>query len=990
MSKEKLMFIEQAIDKVISSIQEKLYLKQWEFQINNAENPTYDESAWKIINNPIWATSEGTAFLRYTLEIPDTIEGIPVDGTDIKITFVFPSGITLFVDDKQIYSQKFWADMRPQPLTIIRNAVVGSKHTLLFKVPKGDGHGGIYAVLNIEPVEDVLFEITGIKYQLTYAIDIAEKNRNKNLQKIIDSAISQLNTSDITNRNWGKILSQIKQAEKILEPFRKYAKRLNIHLIGHAHIDMNWLWNYEETKHVCVRDFTSMISLMEEFPDISFSQSQSHVYQIVEKENPSLFSKVQQRIKEKRWEVTANAWVENDLNIVCGESIVRHILYSKKYAKEKLGSLSPVMWSPDTFGHPATIPSIISDAGIKYYFHMRCGKDYPLYIWEGPDGNQVIAFKTGYNNCILPERIIPPLLRFTKILPDVNEVMFPYGVGDHGGGPTRTDYRMKKKMEEKPVFPNLIFSTTEKYFKSVEKFKSKLPIVKGELNTIFEGCYTTHSDIKDINRKCEDILLILESVLGVHAIKNGDINDQDLSKIENLWQKTLFNQFHDILCGSAIKAAYQYSVENGNQVVSEANNLIEKYCKMLPEKGNDSVMLFNSVGWEINALVKIQSENRYYLVKRIPGFGFVTKNSETFFEKSSKTIVQKSQTEWETEFYQISIDNNTGTIKNLYDKKNKKTVLICAGTEIPEDPSSWWAETSSNLISVQYEQPHRMSAWIIGNIMSTENLLNLEALEIKNEPLRTIITVKRKYKNSHISQKTILYTDFPYIDFETIIDWKEPSNSTVGVPMVKTNFSFDMENPAVYYEIPFGSIKRSTNSKEYPALRWTVMKGKNYWAGITTKNRHGFNASGNRLSITLLRNAYEPDSQSDIGHHEISYRLFFGKLNELEITKIATEFTMPPVVVEGQAKDNEQFSPFEIKGEVLPVSLKPSIDGRGVIIRFVEMLGKKQKFTIVFNKKPQKIYRTNIIEEEISKIHLSKTVNLTIPAYGIISLKVIY
>lgn len=988
MSKEKKQILENQINQILTKVAEKLYLDNCEFQLCKDENQEPDEANWKTVVYPVWATSDGTAYIRYKLEIPKSIEGIDIEGCDIDLCFVFPSGMTLFIDNKEIYSQKFWVDMRPQPLKIFKNVKPGSVHTILFKVPKGDGHGGIHAFFNIEKIQDTLFELKSINYQFELALAIAEKMKSENLQKTIELAMAQINISDLKERNWEKVLSQIKKAEEILEPFRRYAKKINIHLIGHAHIDMNWLWTYDETKRVCVRDFTSMVALMEEFPAITFSQSQSHVYKIVEEENPELFSKVQKRIKEKRWEVTANAWVENDLNTVCGESLVRHILYSKKYAKEKLGGLSPIMWCPDEFGHPATIPSIIADAGIKYYFHMRCGKDYPLYIWEGPDKSQVIAFKTVYNNAILPERIIPPLLKFIRLYPEINDVMFPYGIGDHGGGPTRTDYRMKKKMEEKPCFPNFIFSTTEKYFKTIERFRPKLPVVKGELNTIFEGCYTTHSDIKDINRKCEDTLVTLESILALYTLRNGRLDEKDTEKLENLWQKTLFNQFHDILCGSAIKAAYQYSVEMGNQVVSEAKSLIEKYGKMIPEKGESSLVLFNPAGWETSAIVHIQSENKDYLVEKIPASGFVVKNSENFFDTPRKTIVQKSQTNWETEFYQISIDPETGTIRSLYDRKNKRIVLNTAAKEVPEDPSSWWAETSSNLISVYYEQPHRMSAWIIGNIISKENLFTTEKIETDQQPFRTIITVKRRYKSSQIIQKTILYPEFPYIDFETIIDWNETGNGDTGVPMLRTNFCFDMENPSTYYETPFGSIKRRSNGKECPGLRWAAMKEKNYWAGLITKNRHGFNASGNNLSITLLRNAYEPDSQSDTGHHEISYRLFFGKLNEIEITKKAMEFTMPVVVIETKAKPGERFSPFEIKGNVVPVSLKPSIDSDGVVMRFVEMLGKQQKFTVSFYKKPEKIYRVNIAEEVISKIKPSKTINLTIPAYGIISLKI--
>lgn len=989
MDKKNFSEIEKAIEQVCQVIDNRLWLRTWEFQQveGNNENIIFDENNWKIVKDPSWATGEGTTFLRYKFVVPSEIEKIPISGSEIKIVFTFPSSIELFVDDILIYKQEYWGDARTEPMTIISNPEPGSIHTLLFKVTKGDGYGGIYADLYIESVEDALFELLTLRYQIVFAMAIARDKKSRQLEKIVESAISAINVSDIIERNWKDVFNQIKKAEHILEPFRKYAKKTNVHLIGHAHIDMNWLWNYENTKDICVRDFTSVTSLMEEFSDITFSQSQSHVYWIVEQENPELFQKVVQKIKEKRWEVTANAWVENDLNMSCGESIARHIIYSRKYAREKLGRLSSVMWCPDTFGHPATMPSICADAGIKYYFHMRGGEDYPLYRWKGLDGKEVICYKAVYNNKVHPQRLIPVLLKFSELLPGINQVMFPYGVGDHGGGPTKRDYAMKLKMEKKPVMPAFVFSTVEKYFKSVEKFRSKLPLVTGEMNTLFEGCYTTHSDIKNINRKCEDTLLTLESAMAVFSVEKGTLDINGINKLEQFWQHTLFNQFHDILCGSAIKTSYQYSVELGSRVISEAKKLLENYVKQIPQAGEKSLVIFNPCGWERETLINDGSGS---FIQKIPAFGIITKNKELISRTSKRKITQISEDEWETDFYQIFIDRNTGTIRMLFDKRNKKPVLSIASPPIAEDPSSWWAETSSNLFSVDYEQPHPMSAWIIGNIMKTEYLYGIESKEIIEEPFRTIICIKKIYKNSTITQKIVLYADFPYIDFETLIDWNEIGSSKDGVPMVRTNFSFSLENPVAYYEIPFGSIKRASCGKETPAIRWAAMKEKNFWAGLITKNRHGFNAHGNRLSITLLRNAYEPDAQSDTGKHEISYRLVWGKLNEFKMTKLASEFTMPPVVVDSYAKQEYCFRPFEIEGNVLPSVLKPSIDGKSVILRITEMLGKKQNFTIKFNKKPSHLYLSSIAEESISKIPVKEKIKMEVPAFRVLTIKIQY
>lgn len=991
MENKKLFELEKAVEQFRHAINQKLCIRTWEFQQVDAEGESteYDEAKWKIVQDPSWATAEGTAFLRHKLVIPSEIEGISIAGSDIKIEFIFPSGLELFIDGELIHKQKYWADARVEPMTVVKNAQTGSTHTLLFKVPKGEGHGGMYAILHIKNVEDILFELSALRYQIEFAIAIARERKNSKLEKVLESAIATINVSDITERRWENVLEQIRKIESILEPFRKYAKKIKIHLIGHAHIDMNWLWNYENTKEVCVRDFTSVTSLMDEFPELTFSQSQSHVYKIVEEENPELFKKAIQKIKEKRWEVTANAWVENDLNMSCGESIVRHIIYSKKYAEEKLGSLSPVMWSPDTFGHPATMPTICADANIKYYFHTRCGKDFPLYRWKGPDGKEIICYKAVYNNMVHPERILPPLLKFRELFPEVNEIMFPYGVGDHGGGPTRRDYEMKLKMEKKPVMPSFVFSTADKYFKTIEKFRSHLPVVSGEMNTIFEGCYTTHSDIKDINRQCEDILLTLESAMAVYLIRNANLDEDDIKKLENFWQKTLFNQFHDILCGSAIKSAYKYSLELGKQVILGAEKMLEKYVGKFSVSGEKAIKIFNPCLWERKALVKIPCSDRLSFIEKLPGCGFTTKTIEQLPEKSQKIVEQKTDGVWETDFYILSIDNDTGTIKTLYDKKLRRPVLSNASPAIAEDPKSWWAETSSNLISIHYEQPHRMSAWIIGNIMKTEYLYEVESKELIEEPFRTIIIVKRKYRDSTIIQKTILYPEFQFIDFETVVDWKEIGGSKNGVPMLRTNFSFLMEKPATYYEIPFGCVTRVSYGKEAPALRWSAMSEKNFWAGLITKNKHGFNAFGNRLSITLLRNAYEPDAQSDIGHHEISYRLVWGKLNPLEITKMAHEFTLQPVVIETQTEDESLFSPVEIEGNVLP-SVKPSIDGKFIILRIVEMLGKKQSFTIKFNKKPTAIYLSNLVEETLSEIPVKERLKMSVAAHNLLTLKIKY
>ncbi|MCM8760507.1 MAG: hypothetical protein NC832_02170, partial [Candidatus Omnitrophica bacterium] len=549
-----------------SKIERYTSLPEWKFKQNveNGEKLSVDESDWEERNPGFhWSLKEGQAYFRKWIEVPSEIEGIKIEGSDILLLFLFPSGVEVFVDEKKVYQYKFWADKIAVPLPFINNVKIGEKHLVVFKTPSGDGLGWSPGPrLYIEKIEEILFELKTIIYQIKFALHITKWFKRKNLINTVQNALEVLNIQDLKERKWENFLSQIKEAEKLLEVFRPIVKKFKIHLIGHAHIDMNWLWDYPDTINVCLRDFSSVINLMEEYPSLTFSQSQTHIYKIVEENDPELFKKVIEKIKEKRWEVTANGWVEGDLNMAEGESIVRHILYSKKYIKEKLKTNSFIMWSPDTFGHPISIPTILGNSEIKYYYFMRCGKNLPVFRWRGRDGSEVIAFNSAYNNRIESDRFLPLFIDFYNRY-KINEMMFVYGIGDHGGGPTKIDINKKEILDKKPVIPSLEFSTTERFFSFIEKSRSKLPVIKEELNTIYEGCYTTHSDIKKANRESEHLLLSLETISAIANLKGENYPEREL---EEMWHTTCFNQFHDILDGSAIHSSYEYSIQIANQV----------------------------------------------------------------------------------------------------------------------------------------------------------------------------------------------------------------------------------------------------------------------------------------------------------------------------------------------------------------------------------------------------------------------------------------
>ena len=386
------------------------------------------------------------------------------------------------------------------------------------------------------------------------------------------------------------LTAAVAEAENIMSPIGEAAKEYTIHCCGHAHIDMNWMWPWQETISVSQDTFATVDRLMDEFPEFHFSQSQASTYIGMEEYCPEIFEAIKKRIKEGRWEPTASMWVEGDKNMASGEILCRHLLYTRRYFKEKFGlpyDAIKIDWECDTFGHCHTLPAILNRGGVtRYYFH-RTGPQQWLYWWQAPDGSKVLAFrdKLGYNGQIVPE-IGHWLVDYVEET-GLKDFMYLYGVGDHGGGPTRRDLMKAAELDSWPVFPNVKLSTTDAYFSAVESAAdAKIPVVDGELNYVFEGCYTSESNIKRANRVSENILPEIEAISLVAGAAAGFPYPTD--DIRRGWRHAMFNQFHDILPGSGIHATYEYAQGLFQEVQAIAGAVRTRALRRLASKVDTS------------------------------------------------------------------------------------------------------------------------------------------------------------------------------------------------------------------------------------------------------------------------------------------------------------------------------------------------------------------------------------------------------------------
>ena len=415
--------------------------------------------------------------------------------------------------------------------------------------------------------------------ELEYALQLSEANDNayaNQLEQALDLLTAALAADGVLTDG------VCARAEEILLPMRDLAKSYQLILTGHAHIDMNWMWSYQETVAATLATFRTMCNIMDEYPDFTFSQSQGSVYRIVEQYDPELMERMKKYIAQGRWQVVATSWVEPDKNMPSGESLLRHIEYTRHYLQEVWGVKDfDVDFVPDTFGHAVTIPEIDTFGGVKYMYHCRgnARRDL-LYRYQSPSGHEILCLREAnwYNAAITPQ-IASGLMEVVRRSAGLKVGMVVYGVGDHGGGPTRRDVERALDMMTWPIYPTIRFGGLRDYFKLAETVREKLPVVTEEMNFFAPGCYTTQSRIKRGNRRAEAAFYDAEALASL--AQSHTAFRLPKKQMEEAWRDVLFTHFHDILTGSCVQDSREHAMGLFQGVAAVTNTQLEKAMQAL-------------------------------------------------------------------------------------------------------------------------------------------------------------------------------------------------------------------------------------------------------------------------------------------------------------------------------------------------------------------------------------------------------------------------
>ena len=420
--------------------------------------------------------------------------------------------------------------------------------------------------------------------QLTFLQNMQEEETGtvaSDVQAAMDMLLKQVREEGAATK------AAVLACEAKLSHYTKQAKAYELICAGHAHIDMNWQWGTDETVGIVIDTFQTMLNLMEEYPRFTFSQSQACTYEMIEKYCPSMLPEIRRRIKEGRWEVTASTWVEEDQNLSGTEAILRHYLYSRQYLSKLLdidpGSLE-LNFEPDTFGHSIHIPELLCAGGMKYFYYCRGYDCKRAFRWKAPSGSEVLALcEPGWYHGAIEYEMTAFMPKWCKEN-GLKTALKVYGVGDHGGGPTRRDIERILDMSTWPLLPTIRFGTMGEFFRKLETVRNQLPVVEKELNFIFPGCYTSQSRLKLANRHGEDHLYDAEALCAMSMLAGGECPNP--TGFAEAWKRILFNQFHDILPGSCIREAREaalgaaqeagaYAIANANRAMRDLGNKID-------------------------------------------------------------------------------------------------------------------------------------------------------------------------------------------------------------------------------------------------------------------------------------------------------------------------------------------------------------------------------------------------------------------------------
>ena len=759
-----------------------------------------------------------------------------------------------------------------------------------------------------------------------------------------------------------------------------------IHLIGNAHLDPVWLWQWQEGYAEVKATFRSALDRMKEFDDYKFTSACSIYYMWIEESDKAMFEEIVARVKEGRWEIAGGWIIQPDCNIPCGESFARHALISQRYFKDRFGITAKTGYCVDSFGHNGNLPKILQNSGMENYVFMRPGPHekelaQSLFRWYSSDGSSVLTYRVPNRYCITDEHF-----HIFQEIADMNEdtdMMAFYGVGNHGGGPTVAllDH-MHRDLDAR-----FVYSTVNDYFDAVGNIP--VPELHDDLQYHAKGCYSACSDIKAGNRRCENAVLSAEkySVLSKHLIGTPYPAEQ----LNHAWKNVLFNQFHDILGGCSIREAYTDAAYQQHEAMSICQRIENHALQQISwnidtmdgqeivhgEPGSrlaigwnsdtvgTPVVVFNPLPHPVTCMVAVRrrpvsirsSDGTYIPIQlvrdsktngtdkfataftaNIPALGYSL--YRMFFREEDIPELENPFTctdnSIENDRIRVELDPGTGEIRSILQKETSRQILAEKTSTVLID------ETTSDTWS------HGITAFkdVVGVFRNGSVKL------IENGPVRATLRSEMRMGSTEIIRDYSIFPNREDIQVCTRIDFHEKHR------MLKFRIPISADKPKAYCQIPYGSIERPTDGTEQVGGSWMALTDGQMGIAVANDSKYSFDADGNTLGLTVLRSAIWGDHYGrrdefceymEQGIHRFTYTILpFRSITHCEMA--AAELNNPPTTIIETFHHGSlpvSYSGIHVsEPNIIVTACKQHTDSEGLILRCCEVENKATTATI--------------------------------------------
>lgn len=857
-----------------------------------------------------WAAGKRVQWFVQDITIPFALQGYELTGFSLRLVLAWwAESAQIFVRGKLLQS----GDLFDSSGRFLLSLAVSPGETLsvaLRLVSPGHDIGALmksHLIFEREPIDPgfVADELTVLYRYLEWA--------NPEALEELDQAIAALDWTQVDNRE--AFDRQLLNLRQVLQPLAQFIKERQFHLLGHAHLDMAWLWTTAETWEVGERTFRSVLNLQQAFPDLTFGHTSPALYDWIAQHRPELLQAIQGAIGAGQWELLGGMWIEPEMNLIAGESIVRQLLYGQQYYQRQFGQQTRVAWLIDSFGFCWQMPQLLKQSGIDYFvtgkLHWNDSTTFPYgaFHWRSPDGSQVLTLMSPPNvEGIMdthPLTMVNYALQWEEQT-SFKDIFWIPGVGDHGGGPTRDMLTVAQRWQTSPFFPQIAFDTSLSYLQKLETAslsnQQAFPVWEDELYLEFHrGCYTTHADQKAYNRRCETLLFQAELWAAIACwLYGAEQFPYPQAPLTQAWKKVLFNQFHDILPGTSIPEVFTEANQDWQWAQTTAQEIRDRHLQAIaqaialpppPTADARPVVIFNDLTWTRSQVITLappdpsvlawtiydergqrvpsqgdREGNCLFLAKDIPGVGYrlywLCPESQ---EKSSAIHANLEGFILENDDLRVEINPHTGDIDRCYHKPTQREILQGAGNQLQafRDWGQYWDAWN---IDPNYAQ----------HPLAPSRLLSIAWLE--KGLIQSRIRVVRQLEQSIFTQDYVLDSHGGLLKIETQVDWQETQ------VLVKAAFPVTPDHDLVTYEIPYGAIARPSNPQtpadqakwEVPALRWADLSDRKADYGVSLLNdcKYGYDAQPHCLRLTLLRSPQWPHPDCDRHVHRFTYALY--------------------------------------------------------------------------------------------------------------------